>query len=227
MISFKEGPFDLHGFDDEVEFNTQCSSQWDSLIHYHHQPTGLGYNGCATNVNALEQGFGNEDHACDLPTLNHWHKRGGLVGRGVLLDYRAYAETKGISYSCFTDHRITIQDLEDVARHQGTELRHGDILIVRSGFTEDLAGQSGEKQEELLGSHKCVGVEGTPESAKWFWNKHFAAVAGDAIAFEALPPKREDGSDGTIAELGMLSPFSCFALCSPRGPSSLPPTTSP
>jgi hypothetical protein len=37
VISFEV----TQGFDDEVEFNTQCSSQWDSLVHYAHQPTGL------------------------------------------------------------------------------------------------------------------------------------------------------------------------------------------
>ena len=76
---------------------------------------------------------------------------------------------------------------------------------MRTGFTEDLGAGSAEQQEEMLGSHKAVGVEGTKESAKWFWNKHFSAVAGDAIAFEALPPKRENGEDGTIDELGMFS----------------------
>ncbi|KPI45598.1 uncharacterized protein AB675_519 [Cyphellophora attinorum] len=213
VLSFKEGPFSLHGFDDEVEFNTQCSSQWDSLVHFHHQPSGTGYNGCRPSVETLTQEFGKEDKDQSLPTLNHWHSRGGLVGRGVLLDYRAYAQEKGIKYNCFEDHRITIKELEDVAKHQGVEFKHGDILIVRSGFTEDLGGISAKEQEEKLGTHKAVGVEGTEQSAKWFWNHHFSAVAGDAIAFEALPPKRPDGSDGTIDELVLHQYFlSLFGL---------------
>lgn len=211
VLSFKEGPFDLHGFDDEVEFNTQCSSQWDSLVHFHHQPSGTGYNGCQPTRESLEQGFGKEDKDFLLPTLNHWHARGGLVGRGVLLDYRAYAEAKGIKYGCFEDHRISIATLEDIAKHQGTEFKFGDILIVRTGFTEDLGAGSAKEQEEMLGSHKTVGVEGTKESAKWFWDKHFSAVAGDAIAFEALPPLKEDGSVGGIDELGM---FESLVACS-------------
>lgn len=181
-------------------------------MHFHHQPTGTGYNGCKPTVEALEQPFGKTDTAQDLPTLNHWHARGGLVGRGVLLDYRAYAEEKGVKYNCFDAHRITIKELEDVARHQGTEFKHGDILIVRSGFTEDLGAGDEKTQEEMLGSHKAVGVEGTKESAKWFWNKHFSAVAGDAIAFEALPPKRENGEDGGIDELGEFPSGPAFAL---------------
>jgi Putative cyclase len=205
VMSFKEGPFNLHGFDDEVEFNTQCSSQWDSLVHFHHQPSGTGYNGCKPTVAQLEQTFGNEDKSCDLPTLNHWHTRGGIVGRGVLIDYRAYAADKGIKYSVFDDHAITVKDIEDVAKHQGTSFKHGDILIVRSGFTEDLGGTSAKTQEQNLGSHKCIGVEGSKEVAKWVWNHHFAAVAGDAIAFEVLPPKKADGSVGGIDELGELT----------------------
>jgi Putative cyclase len=218
VISFKEGPFDLHGFDDEVEFNTQCSSQWDSLVHFHHQPTGTGYNGCKPTVAQLEQTFGNEDTKDELPTLQHWHARGGMVGRGVLLDYRAYAEAKGIKYDCFSDHAITVKDLEAVAEHQGTKFKHGDVLIVRSGFTEDLEAPA-KLQEESLGSHKCVGVEGSVATARWVWNHHFSAVAGDAIAFEQLPPKREDGSVGTINELGestAISPQLHYSTCQNR-----------
>lgn len=200
VMSFRDTPSALHGFDDEVEFNTQCSSQWDSLCHFHHQPTATAYNGSQPSVKDLEQVFGEEDHAQNYPTLNHWHSRGGLVGRGVLIDYKRWAEANGIKCDPFTDHRITIKEIETIAKEEGVTFKQGDIIIVRSGFTEGLTGLSGEEQEKKLG-HRCIGVEGTPESAKWFWNKHFAAVAGDAIAFEALPPQI-DGKDGQISDLG-------------------------
>ena len=204
VISFKEGPFELHGFDDEVEFNTQCSSQWDSLVHFAHQPTGLSYNGVKPSREELIQEFGKVDLDKALPTLNHWHDRGGLVGRGVLLDYRAYAQARHITYDCFSDHAITVKDLDDVAKHQKTELRQGDILIVRTGFTEDLGAADADEQERLLGTHKTVGVKGIKETAKWVWNHHFSAVAGDAIAFEQIPPiiEEEGSRQGSIAELG-------------------------
>jgi len=201
VMSFKGSALDAHGYDDEVEFNTQCSSQWDSLCHFHHQPSGSGYNGVQTNVDELVQMYGNEDTEMKLPTLNHWHKRGGLVARGVLIDYKRYADENGIQYSPFTDHRISIDTIEKIAKQQGVEFKTGDVLIIRSGFTEGLTGISGEEQAEKMGSHKTCGVEGTTESAKWHWNKHFAAVAGDAIAYEAIPPILEDGSTGSVAEL--------------------------
>ncbi|OAL34457.1 hypothetical protein AYO20_06300 [Fonsecaea nubica] len=215
VFSFKDSPLHLSGFDDEVEFNTQCSSQWDSLVHFSHQPTGLGYNGADLQKEQLIQDFGHVDLDKAFPTLNHWHDRGGLVGRGVLLDYRAYAEAKGIKYSCFEAHAISVQDLEAVAAHQGTKFKHGDILIIRSGFTEDLGAASAEEQERMLGTHKSVGVKGCKESAKWVWNHHFAAVAGDAIAFEVLPPTLEDEGNrvGTTADLVLHQYFlSLFGL---------------
>lgn len=193
----------ISAFDDEVRFNTQCSSQWDSLVHFAHQPSGLNYNGVSTKPEQLAGPSGRRVEAEDsVPTLEHWHGRGGLVGRGVLVDYRAYAEAHGITYDCFDAHSITVDDLERVLEYQNTTLKHGDILIVRSGYTEDLSSKSGEEQDVALGTGKGVGVEGTVESARWFWNHHFAAVAGDAMMFESFPPKLSDGTYGGNPDLG-------------------------
>lgn len=203
-MAFEDPDLSVVCFDDEVEFNTQCSSQWDSLVHYAHQATGYYYNGNKPTVHDLVQDFGSVDLEKALPTLNHWHERGCLVGRGVLLDYKAYAAAKGIKYSCFDAHAISVQDLEQVAEHQGTKFKHGDILIVRSGYTDDLGAASAEEQADLLSSHKSIGVKGCKETARWVWNHHFAAVAGDAIAFEVTPPTLEEENNriGTIENLG-------------------------
>lgn len=204
VISFQEDVgLSVHGFDDEVTFNTQCSSQWDSLVHFAHQHSGLSYNGAKPTRDALIQADTPFETSRDAPTLNHWHERGGLVGRGVLVDYAAYAEAHGIEYSPFETHRITVEDIEAVAKWEGLEFRHGDILIVRSGFTRGLeAARTPEKQAEAMAGHRSVGVDGSKEAARWVWDHHFAAVAGDAIAFEQLPPMKEDGTEASIGELG-------------------------
>lgn len=201
VISFVGTPIDAHGYDDEVEFNTQCSSQWDSLCHFHHQASAMGYNGVQTNVEELIQTFGNEDKEGKLPTLQHWHARGGMVARGVLIDYKRWADEQGINYSPFDSHRFSVEDIETIAKKQGVEFKFGDVIIVRSGFTKALTGASGEEQQKMLSTHRACGVDGTVETAKWFWNKHFSAVAGDAIAFEAIPPIVEGGKEGTVAQL--------------------------
>ncbi len=84
--------------------------------------------------------------------------------------------------------------------------KQGDIFIIRSGFTDALGSMNSQQQEEALGTHRTCGVEGTPEVAKWFWNHHFAAVAGDAIAFEAIPPiDPESGKEIGVEGLGESS----------------------
>jgi hypothetical protein len=117
-----------------------------------------------------------------------WHNRGGLVARGVLLDYKAYADAHGISYSPFERHEISLADLQAVAKSQGTTFRAGDVLIVRTGFTEALQAQTKEEQHDSIESNMAVGVAGSEDVARWVWNNHFAAVAGDAIGFEVIPP---------------------------------------
>lgn len=177
VMTFRDTPLNAHGYDDEVEFNTQCSSQWDSLCHFHHQESAMGYNGLQTNVQELTQDHGNEDLDQKLPTINHWHRRGGLVARGVFIDYKRYADENGIKFNPFNDHKITVKDIETIAKKQGVEFKQGDVIIIRSGFTEGLTGQTGDKQAELMGSHRTCGVTGDEETAKWFWNKHCKTLA--------------------------------------------------
>lgn len=118
-----------------------------------------------------------------------------------MIDYKAYADAHGIQYDLFNNGMIMIEDIEEIAKFQGVEFKFGDILIIRSGFTEALSSMTGEEQTKALEAHKTFGVEGTEKAAKWIWNKHFAAVAGDMIAFENLPPVL-NGKNGTVKDLG-------------------------
>lgn len=170
VLSFMDTPAKVHSFDDELEFNTQGSSQWDGMCHYMHQATARGYNGFKPTIEDLIQDFGNEDHEQKLPTLNHWHKRGGLVARGVLIDYKAYADENGIEYDPFTNHEITTDEIEAIAKKQGVQFKPGDVLVIRSGFTEALEGLSAEEQKVKLGTHRYCGVRSHPDTAKWIWN---------------------------------------------------------
>jgi len=55
------------------------------------------------------------------------------VGRGVLLDYHTWRQEQGISHDAFQTGSIKLEHLKAVAEAQGTELKFGDILIIRSG----------------------------------------------------------------------------------------------
>lgn len=63
---------------------------------------------------------------------------------------------------------------------------------MRSGFVKwhNEASFDERRRGTELGS-EWAGVEGTRESVEWLWEKHFAAVGGDANVFEAWPATDE------------------------------------
>lgn len=191
-IDLHDMPNGPHGWDDEVEFNTQCSSQWDSLCHFNHQATAQGYNGTRPTKEDLTQDALNWDKEQAIPTLNHWHSRGGVVARGVLIDAKLYFEKIGRDFDPHQLHCISVADIEAIAKDQKVELKLGDVIIVRTGNTEALEGLDGPAQLAKMHSGGAAGVRGDMETVRWFWNKHFAAVAGDAMAFENFPPLEGD-----------------------------------
>lgn len=58
----------------------------------------------------------------------------GIVGRGVLLDFHNWRLANNITYEPFKTGSITLDQLKQVAKAQGTDIRFGDILLVRSGY---------------------------------------------------------------------------------------------
>jgi hypothetical protein len=188
---------DTEGWDDELDFNTQFSSQWDSLCHI--TTSGTTYNGAKPTQAGLDVQSTADN---TLPTLEHWHTRGALVGRGVLIDVKRYhEEVLHQPYHPLDGHRITVDEVEAVARHQGVAFRPGDVLILRTGYTEVLEVPTPELFAKLQGM-KLSGLHGAEETARWVWNHRFAAVAGDSHAFEAFPALKADGTVGELSDLG-------------------------
>ena len=187
-------------WDDHLSFNTQSSSQWDSLCHYQHQPTGLAYNGYRPTKESLAAAS-----SSDAPTLEHWHDRGGLVARGVLIDFKAYADDTGLPFHAYSGTAITPAQLEACAAHQGVEFHPGDLLIVRTGATEIIDNITAEQFGQMMQSAGGVGLsglEGSEDMARWLWNKRFAGVASDSNALEVYPPVKPDGTKGNVDDLG-------------------------
>ncbi|KAK7413834.1 hypothetical protein QQX98_007251 [Neonectria punicea] len=192
-LPFEQGK----SWDDELDFNTQGGSQWDSLCHFQHQPTGLAYNGANPSMEALSA----ESTASNpMPTLDHWHTRGCVVGRGVLIDFKAFAEEKGIAFHPFDGDRIKVEDIEACAAHFGVEFRPGDILLVRTGATE-VVDKMDPADLAKMGAGTLSGLHGSEQTARWLWNKRFAAAASDSSSFEAFLPLKPDNSIGGMKDL--------------------------
>ncbi|KAK1145236.1 hypothetical protein N8T08_004389 [Aspergillus melleus] len=194
ILTHKTETGEVFAYDDEVAFNTQASSQWDSLCHVRLLPSREVYNGTQPSIEGLQRGDS------ELPTLDHWHERGCIAGRGVLIDFKNYADAKGIEFTPFSSFQLSTADIEAVAAYQGTTFQTGDILLVRFGFTEALSGKTGDEQGAALSTGHFCGLESSEEMAKWLWNKHFAAVASDNMAVEVVPPII-NGEERPVCEL--------------------------
>ncbi|KFG85626.1 hypothetical protein MANI_017067 [Metarhizium anisopliae] len=187
-------------FDDVYIFNPQQSSQWDGLRHFSAPfPTPqdpsrrLFYGG----VTAAEIG----DRSNHRIGMQHWAKE-GICGRGVLLDYAAWAERNGVEYSAFSNHAVPLRLLKQIADEEKVVFQRGDVLFVRIGATREWDTRMSPADKLAYGSDpnpQHTGVEGTEEMLRWIWDEGFAAVAGDAISFEVYPKqdsyKTEDGRE--------------------------------
>ncbi|PGH17553.1 hypothetical protein AJ79_01153 [Helicocarpus griseus UAMH5409] len=170
--------------DDIWTFNTQSSSQWDGLRHFGYQNEKKFYNGVT-----MDDIHGSEDSTVN--GIQAWADK-GIVGRGILLDFHRWALANNVPVEVFKKSSIPLKYLKAVAESQGTEIKFGDILIVRVGYMSTF------KQlppDELVALAKqvppqLIGVERSEEMLEWIWD-NFSAVAGDHPAFESYPTPKD------------------------------------
>ncbi|KAK5739915.1 hypothetical protein LTR17_005011 [Elasticomyces elasticus] len=165
--------------DDTLTFNTQISSQWDGYRHYGYQNEQLYFNGHALEELLTTTKIG----------IHVWAANGGIVGRGVLLDYATWAERQGRSSPAFKTTPITVEELKQVAADQGTTFRKGDILLLRTGWMKSYNALLQQERKELaqLPSPPAIGIESSEATLRWLWDTAFAAIAGDQPSMEAWP----------------------------------------
>ncbi|KAJ5707190.1 hypothetical protein N7488_006991 [Penicillium malachiteum] len=116
--------------------------------------------------------------------------RGGIVGRGILVDWLAWWEHRNSGKevpSAISNYTISAKELQDVLKHQGTECKKGDILIVRTGYVRWQLYASSSMRALAAENYSSIGVANTMDSIRWLYDHHFAAVASDNSAFEATP----------------------------------------
>lgn len=84
--------------------------------------------------------------------------------------------------------------LKQIASNQGTSFRRGDILFIRTGWTEAYTRLSTAEQQTLAATYPppAIGLESSEETLRWLWDHEFAAVVGDQPSFEAWPCQNLD-----------------------------------
>lgn len=187
VLHFDTDPFKpgLVGNDDEIHINTQSTSQWDGYKHLGLQDGSRKFYHGLTQDEIVA---GTDEGRCGI---HHWCDAGGIVGRGILLDWKTWYEEKHQKPIPlpYTTHRIPVEDLEEVAKAQGTEFRQGDILIVRTGFTDwfDNEPDREMRYKYMTMNRDFIGLDANEKTKLWLWEKHFSAVAADTLSFEAWP----------------------------------------
>ncbi|KAJ5041285.1 uncharacterized protein L3040_005833 [Drepanopeziza brunnea f. sp. 'multigermtubi'] len=118
-----------------------------------------------------------------------WVANGGLVGRGVLLDYAAWAASQDLTPALVATTEIPVADLERVGLPGRRGLLPRRHLAHPPGFVAALAALSdaGASAHAADNSLAAIGVQACEKSLRWIWERRFAAVARDMPAFEALP----------------------------------------
>jgi len=167
-------------------WNTQSSSQWDGLTHYGHKDYGF-YNGVKPEEITGKPGTKNG--------IQVW-AQSGIVGRGVLIDYWTWAQNNSIIYSPGERHEISVSDILQVAKSQNLQFQTGDILLVRTGWIQYYLSLTQDERNDLARTDRppqVVGLAQGEDTLRFLWDNHFAAVASDALAFEAYPPHPEKG----------------------------------
>ncbi|MGH3244982.1 MAG: cyclase family protein [Trebonia sp.] len=200
-------PMGPSAWDDWVDrFYLQCSSQWDGLRHI----------GSADGWYGGWRGQPSDD--LEPLGIHHWAER-GIVGRGVLVDLASDG-----AHDPFTRVPFSPGDLSAALRAQGVSLRSGDILCVRTGWTDkyltlDAAGRAelADGMREVAG-YTSAGLAGSEDMARFLWDSGVAAVACDNPAVEVVPSDPSDGflHGRLITGLGMAigELFSFGALAS-------------
>lgn len=152
-----------------------------------------------------DHGIGTSQSDCFLDLLETDQD---TVGRGVLIDYWRYCQKHNKTYDPTTTYRISLSELLACAKEQGTTFKYGDILIIRSGYIYHYNRLDQEARAAIKGEgiydFTFVGVKVDDEMLDFLHDNYFAAVAGDAPAFESWP-----SAGGTNAHTFLLPCWGC------------------
>ncbi|CAG8960805.1 hypothetical protein HYFRA_00002342 [Hymenoscyphus fraxineus] len=165
--------------DDFLSFNTQGGSQWDGFRHFGYQNEERYFNDRVQDDVANSNVLG----------IDSWAESGGIIGRGVLLDYASWASKNSIPIEPFKPSPIPISHLLQLINEQNITFQPGDILFLRTGFTKAFDNLTTSSQQALPNrpTPDFIGIERSEATLKFLWDHQFAAVAGDCPSFESSP----------------------------------------
>ncbi|BEJ10019.1 hypothetical protein CcaverHIS641_0700540 [Cutaneotrichosporon cavernicola] len=113
-----------------------------------------------------------------------------VTSRAHLIDIARWAEKNGVKLDQLSANTpISLDMIQKCADEHGIKFESGDVLIVRTGYTEAVYNMPEDKYKEYNPMMGAIGVDPSPELMRWIWETGIPAVASDAFAFESWPPK--------------------------------------
>lgn len=109
------------------------------------------------------------------PTVGDGSKLPPFIRRGVLLDVPGYLEVDALD----SHQSVDADQLKAVAAHQGTEIRRGDIVLIRTGYL----GAWPDREE--MAKHTTAGPD--ISAARWLLECGVVATGSDTETYEVQP----------------------------------------
>jgi kynurenine formamidase len=186
-------------------------------------PSLTAWHSCALfisdNVGTQIDGLGHATEGAD----NHWYNGfkeedwGGnwgvrkcdattippIVARGVMIDVAGYKGVEALA----SHYVVTVQDLEGALNKQGTKLRPGDVVLIRTG-TLRYWKETGDDQKTIA-EHDSAGIN--VETAKWLVEQNGAMLLGsDTSGLEYQPT--DDDTPAFRKKYGSFMPVHNYLL---------------
>lgn len=152
------------------------ATQIDSLGHAVMGESNHWYNGFTESDWGGDWGLRKAD-AAGIPPI---------IARGVMIDVAGY---KGVS-ALPAHYGITTADLEGALEKQGTELRPGDVVLIRTGSIQYWEDPS---QRERLAHHDTAGL--LLEAAQWLVEENGSMLIGSDTSGLEYWPKAEHAEE--------------------------------
>ncbi|MGH7839898.1 MAG: cyclase family protein [Candidatus Binataceae bacterium] len=168
-ISGRDKPFPggLKYSDDVITMFPQSTTQYDALGHAWYGDKL--YNGFdpKTTIGGLQK--------CSIQPMGEH----GVVGRGVLIDAARFKGKKHLDRG----EGVTLTDLLDAAKKQGTTIEKHDILVLHTGWLNRFY-EEGVGAFFPDGQFDEPGLEYSPELVKWFHEMEIASISADNVGCE-------------------------------------------
>ena len=156
--------------------NDNVATQIDGLAHATEGDDDHWYNGYREKDWGGNWGV----RKCDATTILP------IIARGVVIDVASYKNVPALP----ANYAIGVEDLQGALKKQSTELRVGDVVLVRTG-TLRFWGETGSDLEGKLKEHDSAGIN--LEAAKWLVEQNGAMLIGsDTSGLEYVPRDQDN-----------------------------------